>query len=230
MFTFIQEADKPLFFYWLLFIVVVTILSVYYKEKYKWYSYLERRTAMRNEPINKTLHLIGLIILISWIPLVWLFVYLAVFLQEIIIFVSQNIILISILLIAITGLLIYLKITKIPWKKYITYKNILMGDSSESTKLMHTLYEIDITNIDSISFTINNWWQFIVKTENIKRLTLYIVQKMGKTIFNPEELRKIYDYVIAHIDSSIDTTSYNLIVGKMNEFIREGWTVAINRV
>ena len=230
MFTFIQEADKPLFFYWLLFIVVVTILSVYYKERYKWYSYLERRAAMRNEPINKTLRLIGLIILISWIPLVWLFVYLTVFLQEIIMFVSQNIILISILLIAITGLLIYLKISKIPWKKYLTYKNILMGDSSESTKLMHTLYEIDITNIDSIKFTINNWWQFIVKTENIKRLTLYIVEKMGKTTFDPEELRKIYDYAIIHIDSSIDTTSYNLIVGKMNEFVREGWTVAINRV
>ena len=105
-----------------------------------------------------------------------------------------------------------------------------MGDSSESTKLMHTLYEIDITNIDSIKFTINNWWQFIVKTENIKRLTLYIVEKMGKTTFDPEELRKIYDYAIIHIDSSIDTTSYNLIVGKMNEFVREGWTVAINRV
>lgn len=45
---------------------------------------------------------------------------------------------------------------------------------------------------------------------------------MGKTTFDPEELRKIYDYAIIHIDSSIDTTSYNLIVGKMNEFVREG--------
>ena len=100
--------------------------------------------------------------------------------------------------------------------------------SSETLDLMYSLSHTDISNISSITFLQNSWQGFTIKTPNIKRLSVYIITKLGKSTFEKEELRKTFDYVVENISSDLSKTDFNLVQGKISEFVSSGGEVIIN--
>lgn len=103
-------------------------------------------------------------------------------------------------------------------------------ENPQTKDLMSTLSKIDISDISSVIFTPTNWQAFIIKTPNIKRLAVYITTKKEKNIFKPEELRIIFDYVVLNLSSNLSNTDFNLIESKINEFVKSGGEVKINKV
>ncbi len=102
--------------------------------------------------------------------------------------------------------------------------------SKQALELISTLSQVDISNIASITFIPTNWQGFSIKTPNIKKLAIYITDKLGKTTFGSEELRKAFDHVVANISSDLSKTDFNLIQGKISEFVRSGGEVKIERI
>ncbi|NRH20721.1 hypothetical protein HOO68_01610 [Candidatus Gracilibacteria bacterium] len=100
---------------------------------------------------------------------------------------------------------------------------------SESTDLMSSLGQVDITNISGITFFPKVGKGFQVKTPNIKRLTVYITTKLAKTTFEVEELRNIYNHVSKSLQSNLSKTDYNIVQGKINEFVQSGGEVKIEK-
>ena len=100
---------------------------------------------------------------------------------------------------------------------------------SESTDLMSSLDQVDITNISGITFLPKVWKWFQVKTPNIKRLAMYITTKLTKTTFEVEELRNIYNHVSKSLQSNLSKTDYTIVQGKINEFVQSGGEVKIEK-
>lgn len=100
----------------------------------------------------------------------------------------------------------------------------------ESTQFMIGLEQVDISNVTSITFLPKNWQWFMIKTPNIKRLAIYITTKLGKTSFEAEELRGIYNYVVKNLQSNLSKTDYNIVQWKINEFVQSGGEVKIEEI
>ena len=101
---------------------------------------------------------------------------------------------------------------------------------SESTQFMISLKQVDISNIDGIIFLPKIWQWFKVNTPNIKRLVVYITTKLGKTSFEAEELRNIYNHVVENLQSNLSATDYKIVQWKINEFVQCGGDVKIERI
>lgn len=100
---------------------------------------------------------------------------------------------------------------------------------SETLDLMNSLIQVDISNVESIKFITNGTKGFIIKTPNIKRLAIYITTKLAKTTFEAEELRNIYNHVVENLQSNLSKTDYNIVQGKINEFVQSGGEVKIEK-
>ncbi len=94
--------------------------------------------------------------------------------------------------------------------------------SKESQELMETLGLVDISDIDSVIAIPNIWEMFTFKTDNMKRLFVYITTLMGKTEFEPEELRSGFIHVTTYIRTSVSAEEFDSIKAKWDRFVR-GW-------
>lgn len=101
--------------------------------------------------------------------------------------------------------------------------------SQDAFDLLSSLSQVDISNITSITFIPTTWKGFIIKNPNIKKLAIYITTKLGKTTFKEEELRKAFDHVVTNISSDLSKTDFDLIQGKISEFVRSGGEVKIEK-
>lgn len=102
--------------------------------------------------------------------------------------------------------------------------------NSESADLMSSLGQVDITNISGITFLPKVWKWFQVKTSNVKRLAVYVTTNLGKTTFDAEELRSIYNHVIENLQSNLSKTDFNIVQWKINEFVQSGGEVKIEKI
>ncbi len=112
----------------------------------------------------------------------------------------------------------------------ISKENNNTNISKETLDLMSTLSQVDISNINSITFIPATKKGFMIMTPNIKRLSVYITTKRWKTKFEPEELRKTFDYVVENISSDISKEDFDLIQVKIGEFVRSGGEIKIDKV
>ncbi len=99
--------------------------------------------------------------------------------------------------------------------------------SPETLDLMQSLESMDIGNIESVVFLGANGTIFSSETENIKRLVVYITDKLKKIVFAPEELRKIYHHVYSYIVSNLPPTEFETLSKKIEQFVQEGGEVKI---
>jgi hypothetical protein len=106
----------------------------------------------------------------------------------------------------------------------VTHNNNM---SPETLDLMKSLELMNTGNIESVIFLWTNGAIFSSETENIKRLTLYIINKLQKTHFAPEELRKVYNHVHNYIASNLPPTEFEILSKKIEQFVREGGEVKI---
>ena len=106
----------------------------------------------------------------------------------------------------------------------VTHNNNM---SPETLDLMKSLELMNTGNIESVIFLWTNGTIFSSETENIKRLVIYITSKLKKTVFAPEELRKIYNHVHNYIASNLPPTEFEILSKKIEQFVREGGEVKI---
>lgn len=99
--------------------------------------------------------------------------------------------------------------------------------SKEAEKLNALFQDIDITHIDAIEFTPKNLPSFTLNTDNIKKITLYITQKLHKNTFSPRELQNAFDYLSKNIVSVMRKEEYDIVIGEIMSFIEFGWSVKI---
>ena len=120
--------------------------------------------------------------------------------------------------------------TKVLYFLKINKKDKLQTSNNKDIDLSSILSQVDISNITSVTFLPKIWQAFIIKTPNIKRLAVYITNKLGKNTFEGEELRKAFDYVVKNISSDLSKRDFDLVTGKIEEFVKSGGDVKINRV
>lgn len=94
--------------------------------------------------------------------------------------------------------------------------------SKEAEKLNALFQDIDITHIDAIEFTPKNLPSFTLNTDNIKKITLYITQKLHKNTFSPRELQNAFDYLSKNIVSVMRKEEYDIVIGEIMSFIEFG--------
>ncbi len=104
------------------------------------------------------------------------------------------------------------------------------SSSIETIDLMSTLSQVDISVVESITFLPHNWTGFTIKTPNIKKLAIHIIKSIGKNTFDPEELRKPFDHVVKHIQSNLSKRDFDLVTGKIDEFVKSGGEVKVNKI
>lgn len=97
----------------------------------------------------------------------------------------------------------------------------------ESIDLMESLEKTDISDIQSIEFFPNEESAFVLQTENIKRLTLYIIEKLGKNKFEPNELNWAYEHIKKYLISNETTWTILESINLMESFVRKWWEIKI---
>ncbi len=94
--------------------------------------------------------------------------------------------------------------------------------SKESQELMNTLALVDISHIESVIAIPKIGEMFTLKTDNMKRLFVYITTLMKKSEFEPEELRWAFNHVSTYIRSSVSVEEFDNIKAKWDRFVT-GW-------
>ncbi|MBP9779650.1 DKNYY domain-containing protein [Candidatus Gracilibacteria bacterium] len=96
-------------------------------------------------------------------------------------------------------------------------------------ELMKLLDSINIDGITSVEFLYAKGGGFSIKTANMKKLALLFTEKYGRTTFLSGELREIFNFVSDNIETTISSEDFNLIKTKMEEFVKYGGVVKINK-
>lgn len=92
--------------------------------------------------------------------------------------------------------------------------------SPESQELTSILANTDVSDIHSVLFTPLNWQAFRLETENIRKLSVYITNKLGKTEFGPGELDRAFGFVIQNLHSTLEPREYEEIKEKILWFVQ----------
>jgi hypothetical protein len=134
--------------------------------------------------------------------------------------------------IIIIGIIIYLIVKKWTWdesSKYpsLSYQDLIhKSDWDVNTKIQN----INISWIQSIWIHINNSnpYPYLVSQKNTLRIVKMVVDNEWKTIFEPNELKGIYNFIIENYKSSLPIKEYEEISNLFKQFVEQGWEIKIN--
>ena len=93
--------------------------------------------------------------------------------------------------------------------------------------LNKTIKDIDVSDIKSTRFILNNWKSYKIKTKNLFKIVKLIVENFWKTKFKPWELLNTYDNIQENYSSKLSRKDYEKLLWFMKEFIVEWWEVEI---
>ncbi len=99
----------------------------------------------------------------------------------------------------------------------------------QSKQIMIFLNQIDITNIESVTFILTNQTEFTFINDNVIKIALYFTQKSGKTQFMPNELKKYFDYFYHYYDAGTMIDEFIDITNKLRVFVKIWWIIVIKR-
>lgn len=86
---------------------------------------------------------------------------------------------------------------------------------------------IDISGIKEVIFRPNNSKSFEIRTENIKKIAKYVIDKTEKTSFEPRELDTIYLEISSGYKSNLWEDSYKKAKEILKEFVQKWGTIEI---
>lgn len=92
-----------------------------------------------------------------------------------------------------------------------------------------SIKNIDISNIESIKFDLNNKKSFNIKSKNLFKIVISITNNLWKTSFKAHELEYIYANVINNYKSELNQNDYNKLIWIIKEFIDVWGSVYINK-
>lgn len=92
-----------------------------------------------------------------------------------------------------------------------------------------SIKNIDVSNIESIKFDLNNKKSFNIKSKNLFKIVISITNNLWKTTFEAHELEYIYANVINNYKSELNQNDYNKLIWIIKEFIDVWGSVHINK-
>lgn len=98
-----------------------------------------------------------------------------------------------------------------------------------SSAIINTkIRDMDISNISKV-FLIPNFHNIIhLNTKNFYKIVKSIVDETHKNEFSPNELRKIYEYVLQNYETSLSADDFTQIKNALDIFVEFGWRVEIS--
>lgn len=132
--------------------------------------------------------------------------------------------------IILVGIIIYIVVKKWTWdesSKYssLSYQDLIhTNDEDISTKIQN----INVSWIKSVWIQINNSNQYLVTQINTLRIVKMVVDNEWKTIFEPNELKGIYNFIVDNYKTSLPTKEYEEISNLFKQFVVQGWEIKIN--
>lgn len=98
-------------------------------------------------------------------------------------------------------------------EKNIEEKNIEEEDIKEYIK------NVDISNIDSIKFILNNKKTFTIKSKKLFSIVKFVITNMWKSIFESWELDKIYFHIISRNKTDLKQEDYLKLTWIIKDFV-----------
>ena len=99
--------------------------------------------------------------------------------------------------------------------------------SQEKTKredigiINQEIEEIDIKDFVGVKFFINNGDIFSIKAKNLIKVVLLVTEKMGKTSFEKNELKEVYNFIIQNYKTKLSPTQFKRITDIIEQFVVE---------
>jgi hypothetical protein len=113
---------------------------------------------------------------------------------------------------------------KLPEKDIIAYSGANPLDSA----LTKEVEKISISEYSGVRFIPTNGTAFTSNRENIVKITAMMIQKLGKTSFEPNEfspyLEKITEHVVV---GNIKEIELNRVLGKIKSWVKSGGSVVL---
>jgi hypothetical protein len=112
----------------------------------------------------------------------------------------------------------------LPKKKEPAKKEIIetVAAVEEEMPINKKIKDIDVSDIDSIVFQVENQFPVLIKTQNLRKIVVLIVNHTKKTKFEPGELTGIYDQVIKNYKSSLSQIDFDMLKSTVKDFIISG--------
>ncbi len=97
-----------------------------------------------------------------------------------------------------------------------------------SSALINTkIRDTDISNISEVFLVPNNHNIIHLKTKNFYKIVKAIIDETHKYYFEPNELRRIYEYVLQNYETSLSKDEYASMKNILDVFVENGWKVEI---
>ncbi len=87
--------------------------------------------------------------------------------------------------------------------------------------------DIDISNISEVFLVPNNHNIIHLKTKNFYKIVKAIIDETHKYYFEPNELRRLYEYVLQNYETSLSKDEYASMKDILDVFVENGWKVEI---
>lgn len=107
-------------------------------------------------------------------------------------------------------------------------------ENTSSTKIENNNFiinekinDIDVSDIESIKFNLNNDEAFAIKSKNLFKITKLVLNNYKKTKFVAWELTEIYDYIIINYKSELNSKDYEKLISLIKKFVDKWWSVEI---
>nr|MDD3720539.1 hypothetical protein [Candidatus Gracilibacteria bacterium] len=111
---------------------------------------------------------------------------------------------------------------KLPEHDIISYSNTKVFDDT----LKNELEDININEFSGVRFIPNEGSAFTSTRENIVKVSAYMINKLGKTKFEPNEFLPYLEKIEVHINKdSLSKNELNRILGKIKSWIKSGGEV-----
>lgn len=78
--------------------------------------------------------------------------------------------------------------------------------------------DIDVSNIESITLKFLNNKEIHIKSKNLFKIAILVINKKQKNDFKPQELLEIYEYVIKNYKTELSKQDYNKLTSVIKEF------------
>ena len=106
-----------------------------------------------------------------------------------------------------------------------TEKDALLEEKT-SLVINEKISEMDIGDITLVTFTMNSGKSLKIKSKNLIKIAKLVERKMGKSVFEKEELKDIHHYILDNYRSELSAADYKKVTDIMKEFIEVGGKVS----
>ncbi|MDD5770348.1 MAG: DUF2339 domain-containing protein, partial [Candidatus Gracilibacteria bacterium] len=86
---------------------------------------------------------------------------------------------------------------------------------------------IDVSNIENLKFILLNGKKFSIKSKNLFKVVILIINNLGKSSFEAEELENIYNTIVNNYKTNLNESDYKKLLGVIKEFVDIGGKVEV---